>query len=259
MRGLTLATTNAAGTPKWRLIFLMKKGDPYYGSQKNPPLFVTALNKFKSHGQGRLLFIGTKKQASRTVREQALRYGQHYVNKRWLGGMLTNWKTVSASVKQLKSMEETFQKEEFQQLQKKERLSLRRQHQKLEDALGGIKNMGNIPDIVFIIDTNKEAIAVAEARKLNIPIVAVVDSNSNPDGIAYPIPANDDAARAVEFYCTMVAEAALKGLKKELGKELLKQKAGEGESKENESAVIEPEQIGKANDKKMTDTGRSGH
>ena len=161
---------------------------------------------------GRILFVATKKQASATVAEAAKRCGQYYVNYRWLGGMLTNWKTVSQSIKTLKKIEEQLAGAETD-YNKKERLVLERKRLKLEQALGGIKNMGGYPDLVFVIDTFKEDLAIYEAKKLNIPIIAVVDSNSNPDGIAYPIPGNDDSAKAIKLYCNLVSDAIIAGLR----------------------------------------------
>jgi small subunit ribosomal protein S2 len=166
-------------------------------------------------GGGRLLMVGTKRQAQEAITEGAKRCGQYYVNYRWLGGMLTNFKTISASIKRLRELEERLTAEETG-LTKRELLSLTRDRDKLERALGGIKEMGGLPDILFVIDTNKEAIAVQEANKLRIPVVAVLDSNSSPDGIAYPIPGNDDAMRAIHMYCDLVAQSVLDGLQAEM-------------------------------------------
>ena len=166
-------------------------------------------------GGGRVLFVGTKRQAQERVAEAAGRCGQYYVNHRWLGGMLTNWKTISQSIRRLREMEERLV-EHQSGLTKKEVLTLTRERDKLERALGGIKEMGGLPDILFIIDTNKESIAVQEANKLGIPVVAVIDSNSSPDGIAFPIPGNDDALRAIDLYCDMVGGAVLDGLQAEM-------------------------------------------
>ena len=163
---------------------------------------------------GRVLFVGTKRQASEKIAESAKRCGQYYVNHRWLGGMLSNWKTISQSIKRLREYDERLQGN-TSGLTKKELLQMTRQRDKLERALGGIKEMGGQPDILFIIDTNKESIAVAEAVKLNIPVIAVVDSNSNPQGIAYPIPGNDDAIRAIAMYCDLISGAVLDGLQQE--------------------------------------------
>ena len=166
---------------------------------------------------GRVLFVGTKRQASRIVSETAARSGQYYVDHRWLGGMLTNWKTISNSIKRLKDLEEQLAggSEEATGLTKKELLRLTRERDKLNRALGGIKDMGAPPDIVVIIDTNKESIAVQEANKLKIPVVAVVDSNSDPMGVDYPIPGNDDSLRAIELYCELISGAVIDGLQAE--------------------------------------------
>jgi small subunit ribosomal protein S2 len=166
-------------------------------------------------GGGRVLLVGTKRQAQEPVAEAAKRCGQYYVNHRWLGGMLTNVKTISQSIRRLREIEERIAQEESG-LTKREMLGLTRQRDKLERALGGIKEMGGLPDILFVIDTNKEAIAVAEANTLHIPVVAILDSNSSPDGIAYPIPGNDDAMRAIHLYCDLVSSAVLDGLQAEL-------------------------------------------
>jgi small subunit ribosomal protein S2 len=166
-------------------------------------------------GGGRVLLVGTKRQAQDAIADAAKRCGQYYVNYRWLGGMLTNFKTISASIKRLREVEERVAQQETG-LTKREVLELTRDHDKLERALGGIKDMGGLPDILFVTDTNKEAIAVAEANKLRIPVVAVLDSNSTPDGIAYPIPGNDDAMRAIHLYCDLVAGSVLDGLQAEL-------------------------------------------
>jgi small subunit ribosomal protein S2 len=166
-------------------------------------------------GGGRVLLVGTKRQAQEPVAEAAKRCGQYYVNYRWLGGMLTNFKTISQSIKRLRELEERISHEQTG-LTKRELLELTRDRDKLERALGGIKEMGGLPDILFVIDTNKEAIAVREANTLRIPVVAILDSNSAPDGIAYPIPGNDDAMRAIHLYCDLVSGAVLDGLQAEL-------------------------------------------
>jgi small subunit ribosomal protein S2 len=166
-------------------------------------------------GGGRVLLVGTKRQAQEPVAEAAKRCGQYYVNHRWLGGMLTNFKTMSQSIRRLREVEERISQEQSG-LTKRELLELTRRRDKLERALGGIKEMGGLPDILFVIDTNKEAIGVAEANTLRIPVVAVLDSNSSPEGIAYPIPGNDDAMRAIHLYCDLVSGAVLDGLQAEL-------------------------------------------
>ena len=164
---------------------------------------------------GRVLFVGTKRQAQERVAEAAKRCGQYYVNHRWLGGMLTNWQTISNSIKRLRQVDEILAQESLG-LTKKELLKLQREREKLERALGGIREMGGLPDAIFVIDTNKEDIAVAEANKLGIPVVAIIDSNSNPDGINYPVPGNDDALRAIELYCEMMVGAVLDGIQAEM-------------------------------------------
>src|SRR5277367_6489794 len=162
-------------------------------------------------GGGRILFVGTKRQAAEPVAAAAKRCAQYYVNHRWLGGTLTNWRTISQSIARLRELEGLLVSG-GEGRTKKELLQLTREREKLELSLGGIKDMGGIPDLMFVIDTNKEAIAIQEARKLNIPVVAVLDTNSNPDGITYPVPGNDDAARALQLYCDLMADAVLDGL-----------------------------------------------
>jgi len=174
---------------------------------------LTAVSDTVAKG-GRILFVGTKRQASEKIAEAAKRCGQPFVNHRWLGGMLTNWKTISQSIKRLRELEEQVGGE-TQGLTKKELLNLTRELGKLERSLGGIKEMGGQPSLLFVIDTNKEAIAVAEANKLGIPVIGVVDSNSDPDGIVYPVPGNDDALRAISLYCDLVSDAVLDGLQQE--------------------------------------------
>jgi small subunit ribosomal protein S2 len=165
---------------------------------------------------GRVLFVGTKRQAQEVVADAAKRSAQYYVNSRWLGGMLTNWKTISASIQRLRKVDELLSGG-AQGLTKKERLLLSREHEKLSKALGGIKDMGGTPDILFIIDTNKEQLAIKEAQRLGIPVAAIVDTNSDPDGITYPIPANDDASRALLMYCDLIARAAVDGIARSQG------------------------------------------
>jgi small subunit ribosomal protein S2 len=178
------------------------------------PLLHQALLKVRevAAGGGRILFVGTKRQASDPVAQAAKRCAQYYVNHRWLGGTLTNWRTISGSIQRLRELEGILGSPEQGGRTKKELLMLTRERDKLELSLGGIKDMGSIPDLMFVIDTNKEAIAIQEARKLNIPVIAILDTNSDPDGVAYPIPGNDDAARAIQMYCDLVADAVLDGL-----------------------------------------------
>jgi small subunit ribosomal protein S2 len=185
--------------------------------QQTVPIMRNVLQQIRDivAGGGRVLFVGTKRQAQEPIAEAARRCGQYYVNHRWLGGMLTNWKTMSISIRRLRELDERLS-QDTEGLTKKEVLRMIRERDKLERALGGIKDMAGLPDILFIIDTNKEDIAIAEANKLGIPIAAVVDSNSNPDGIDMVIPGNDDAIRAVALYCDLVAGAALDGIQAEV-------------------------------------------
>jgi small subunit ribosomal protein S2 len=163
-------------------------------------------------GGGRILFVGTKRQASDPIAAAATRCAQYFVNHRWLGGTLTNWSTISNSIKRMRNIEETLNSAQSSGLKKKELLGLLRERDKLDRSLGGIKEMGGLPNMLFVIDTNKEAIAVAEARKLGIPVTAILDSNCDPDGISFPIPGNDDAARAISLYCDLAARAIIDGL-----------------------------------------------
>ena len=165
---------------------------------------------------GRILFVGTKRQAARSISEAAERCAQYYMNHRWLGGTLTNWKTVSASIGRLRSYDEALEGG-ADGLTKKERLNMEREQTKLQASLGGIREMGGVPDLLFVIDTNREALAIAEAKKLGIPVIAVVDTNCAPDGIDFPIPGNDDAARAISLYCDLMSRAILDGMAEQLG------------------------------------------
>ncbi|MEM7545327.1 MAG: 30S ribosomal protein S2 [Pseudomonadota bacterium] len=183
------------------------------------PLLDAALNAIRETVAkgGRILFVGTKRQASRGVAEAAERCAQYYMNHRWLGGTLTNWKTVSNSISRMKKLDEMLDGGQAAAMTKKELLNLSRERDKLTASLGGIREMGGVPDMIFVIDTNKEALAIAEANKLGIPVVAILDSNSNPDGITYPIPGNDDAARAIKLYCDLASDAALDGMAAQMG------------------------------------------
>ncbi len=165
---------------------------------------------------GRILFVGTKRQAQKSVAEAAEKSAQYYMNHRWLGGTLTNWQTVSKSIQRLKAIDEASE-QGFEGLTKKERLGMEREQGKLQASLGGIREMGGVPDLLFVIDVNKEDLAIAEAKKLGIPVVAVVDSNCSPAGVDYVIPGNDDAARAISLYCDLVARAALDGMTAQMG------------------------------------------
>jgi small subunit ribosomal protein S2 len=185
--------------------------------QQTVPLLDRALQAARDvvSGGGRVLFVGTKRQAQEPIAEAAKRCGQYYVNHRWLGGMLTNWKTISHSIKRLRDIDAQLAGDATG-LTKKETLFLTREKDKLERSLGGIKEMGGLPDLLFVIDTNKEAIAVEEARRLGIPVIAILDSNSDPKGVTYPIPGNDDALRAIQTYCELMSGAVLDGLQVEM-------------------------------------------
>src|ERR1700757_4458002 len=166
---------------------------------------------------GRILFVGPTRQAQDAIADAAKRSAQYYVNSRWLGGTLTNWKTISGSIQRLRKLDEMLNSGEAQAYTKKERLTLTREKDKLDRALGGIKDMGGLPDLMFVIDTNKEDIAIKEARRLNIPVAAVVDTNCDPDGITYVVPGNDDASRAITLYCDLISKAAIDGISRAQG------------------------------------------
>ena len=197
-----------------RFIFGSRSNIHIIDLSQSIPLLHQALVKVRevAASGGRILFVGTKRQASEPIATSAKRCAQYYVNHRWLGGTLTNWRTVSGSIARLRELEGLVDSENQGGRTKKELLQLTRERDKLELSLGGIKDMGGIPDLMFVIDTNKEAIAIQEARKLNIPVIAILDTNCNPDGITYPIPGNDDAARAIQLYCDLMADSILDGL-----------------------------------------------
>jgi small subunit ribosomal protein S2 len=182
------------------------------------PMLDAALNVIRETvaKNGRVLFVGTKRQAAQPVAEAAEKCAQYYMNHRWLGGTLTNWQTVSKSIQRLKQIDEALETG-AEGLTKKERLGIERDQTKLQASLGGIREMGGVPDLLFVIDVKKEALAIAEANKLGIPVVAVVDTNCSPDGIDYIIPGNDDAARAIALYCDLASRAALDGMSAQLG------------------------------------------
>ena len=167
---------------------------------------------------GRVLFVGSKRQAQNIIAQSAERSGQYYVNHRWLGGMLTNWKTINKSIKRLKELEEIFAKDGESHLTKMELLQLRREHEKLNRSLGGIKDMGGLPDAIFVIDTGLQHIAVAEANRLGIPVIGVIDSNCSPAGVDYPIPGNDDSSRALNLYCSLISDSILDGISEQLSR-----------------------------------------
>ncbi|MCV0383805.1 30S ribosomal protein S2 [Qipengyuania spongiae] len=193
-------------------IFGARNGIHIIDLSQTVPLFARALDFVAQTARsgGKVLFVGTKRQAQDAIRDAARASGQHFVNHRWLGGMLTNWKTISGSIKRLKTLEEQLSGD-TSGLTKKEVLQLTRERDKLELSLGGIRDMGGIPDVMFVIDANKEDLAIKEANVLGIPVVAVLDTNVDPSGIAFPIPGNDDAARAVRLYCDAIGQAAMSG------------------------------------------------
>ena len=222
--------------PKMKqFIYGARSGIHIMDLSKSVPLLHQALVKVRDTVAkgGRVLFVGTKRQAAQPVADAAQRCAQYYMNHRWLGGTLTNWSTVSNSIKRLRELEETLGGEEQTGFTKKELLNRERDREKLDKALGGIANMGGLPDLIFVIDTNKEAIAIKEARKLGIPVVAVIDTNCDPDDADFAFPGNDDAARAISLYCNLIADAVLDGLAEssaDLGIDL-------GESEEIEALV----------------------
>jgi small subunit ribosomal protein S2 len=227
-------------------LFGVRNGVHIIDLEQTVPMLHRALQSVRdvAAGGGRVLFVGTKRQAQEAIADAAKRCGQYYVNHRWLGGMLTNFKTISNSIKRLRELDERVNAP-GSGLTKRELLELTRDRDKLERALGGIKEMGGLPDILFIIDTNKEAIAVQEANKLKIPVVAILDSNSDPDGIAFPIPGNDDAMRAVHLYCELTSGAVLDGLQAELagsGADLGAQERPPAETPPSELETVPQEQ-----------------
>ena len=193
-------------------IFGARNGVHILDLSQTVPLFARALEFVSATVQagGKVLFVGTKRQAQEPIAQMARACGQHFVNHRWLGGMLTNWKTISGSIKRLKTLEEQLSGDTTG-LTKKEVLQLTRERDKLEMSLGGIRDMGGIPDVMFVIDANKEELAIKEANTLGIPVIAILDTNVDPSGIAFPVPANDDASRAIRLYCDAIAAAALSG------------------------------------------------
>ena len=204
---------------------------------------------------GRILFVGTKRQASETISESASQCAQYYVNHRWLGGTLTNWKTISNTIARLKSIQETLDEEESAGLTKKELLKLTRERDKLELSIGGIKNMGSLPDLIFVIDTVREQIAIKEANKLNIPIAAIIDTNCDPEGITYPIPGNDDSTKSIKLYCDLVSQAALDGISIQSQK-VQEETQDKKENPQKETASKEDNKSKELSDTPKTDDGK---
>lgn len=253
--GVHFGHTTRRWNPKMKpFIFGERNGVHIMDLEQTSPMLTRALQAVRdvAASGGRVLFVGTKRQAQSLVKEAAGKSGQYFVNHRWLGGMLTNWKTISGSIKRLKDMD-TRLAEEQSGLTKKELLQLQRERDKLDLSLGGIREMGALPDIMIVIDTNKEAIAIQEANNLNIPVVAILDSNSNPDGVTYPVPGNDDAMRSINLYCDLFTASILDGLQVSLASsgvdlgasvnpeaEVLPTEAGDAEAVEEavEEAVV---------------------
>ena len=204
---------------------------------------------------GRILFVGTKRQASEIISESASQCAQYYVNHRWLGGTLTNWKTISNTIARLKSIQETLDEEESAGLTKKELLKLTRERDKLELSIGGIKNMGSLPDLIFVIDTVREQIAIKEANKLNIPIAAIIDTNCDPEGITYPIPGNDDSTKSIKLYCDLVSQAALDGISIQSQK-VQEETQDKKEKPQKETASKEDSKSKELSDTPKTDDGK---
>lgn len=199
-------------------IYGVREGVHILDLTQTQPMLTRALQAVRDVAAkgGKILFVGTKMQAQEAIADAATRCGQFYVNHRWLGGMLTNWKTISSSIKRLKDIDAKTEKGELNGLTKKEKLNIFREREKLFASLGGIQNMNGRPDLIFVIDVPKEDLAISEAKKLGIPVVAICDSNANPDGIDFPVPGNDDALRAINLYCDLVSAAVLDGMQAEL-------------------------------------------
>lgn len=247
--------------PKMReYIFGVRNGVHIIDLQTTVPMLNEALKAVRevSAKGGRVLFVGTKRQARGKIAEAAKRCGQYYVNHRWLGGMMTNWQTITKSINRLRELEGILGSAEQLGLRtKKEILMLTREHKKLEDSIGGIKEMGGQPDLLFVIDTINEDIAIKEANKLGIPVVAVVDSNADPDGVDYVIPGNDDALRSIDLYCDLIADCVLDGLQEELAKSGVDAGAAEDvkvelppEEEKADAKAEKPEEEAKADTKK---------
>ena len=201
--------------------------------QKTYPMLYNALNAVRevAANGGKVLFVATKKQAQEIVKEHVERCGQYYVNYRWLGGMMTNWKTVYKSINRLVKLNNMFEKNETEGYTKKELMNLKKEQEKLALSLNGIMNMGGQPDMLFVIDTPKEALAIKEAKKLGIPVIGIVDTNANPNEVDYPVPGNDDAIRAISLYCELVSGAILDGMQAEIAAQGVKVEEAVAEAK----------------------------
>tara|TARA_B100001121_G_scaffold216924_1_gene190350 strand:- start:911 stop:1936 length:1026 start_codon:yes stop_codon:yes gene_type:complete len=212
------------------------------------PLLHRALSAVRdvTKSGGRILFVGTKRQGQEIIANAANDCAQYYMNHRWYGGTLTNWKTISNTIKRLRTIEDLLDNDDLSGLTKKELLKLNREKEKLDTSIGGIKDMGGLPDLIFVIDTVKEQIAIQEATKLNIPIAAVIDSNSDPDGITYPIPGNDDSTKAISLFCDLISKAALDGIAQSQN-ETSVQKETSPKVKKNKSSKVKNSEVNKNN------------
>jgi small subunit ribosomal protein S2 len=245
--GVHFGHQKARWNPKMqKYIYGVRNGIHIMDLTQTVPMLDQALNVIRDTVAkgGRILFVGTKRQAQAPIKDAAEKSAQFYMNHRWLGGTLTNWQTVSKSIQRLKAIDEASERG-FEGLTKKERLGMEREQGKLEASLGGIREMGGTPDLIFIIDVNKEDLAIAEAKKLGIPVVAIVDTNCSPDGIDYVIPGNDDAARAIALYTDLAARAALDGMSAQLGAAGVDM--GEMEQMVEESVAAEAAEVAAAN------------
>ncbi len=215
---------------------------------------LSEIHKLVAKG-GSILFVGTKRQAQQPIGDAASKCAQYYINYRWLGGTLTNWNTVSNSILRLKDLE-SYDEGQLALFTKKERLNIEKEHQKLNLSLGGIRDMKNIPDMLFVVDTNKESIAIKEAKKIGIPVVAILDSNSSTDGIDFPIPGNDDASRAISLYCELVSKTILDAMESQLGSAGID--LGEAEKPMSEELPLEKDLEPEVSDKTLSEDNKEG-
>ena len=215
---------------------------------------LSEIHKLVAKG-GSILFVGTKRQAQQPIGDAASKCAQYYINYRWLGGTLTNWNTVSNSILRLKDLE-SYDEGQLALFTKKERLNIEKEHQKLNLSLGGIRDMKNIPDMLFVVDTNKESIAIKEAKKIGIPVVAILDSNSSTDGVDFPIPGNDDASRAISLYCELVSKTILDAMESQLGSAGID--LGEAEKPMSEELPLEKDLEPEFSDKTFSEDNKQG-
>lgn len=262
--GLHFGHTTRRWNPKMeQYIYGERNGTHILDLRQSYPMMQRAMQEMRNTAAagGRILFVGTKRQAQSIIAESATACGQYYINHRWLGGTLTNWGTISNSIRRIKEIEEKL--ENTHGMTKRELLSLERHLEKLNRAIGGIRQMGNIPNLIFVLDVNRDATAVKEAKLLNIPVIGILDSNSNPEDIAFPIPGNDDAIRAIRFYCDLFSRSILQGLQQSLNDgdvaedmvaKANTQDAPVEEDKASEVAVESPEEAQSSDDEKGEET-----